>query len=292
MGKLDIVHELFGEQVYIKTKKLIMNMRTPKEVKELRMVNKKYHNIHNGKRCFILGNGPSLRNVDLSLLSDEIVFSCNNFARVKNFQDAKSNYHLWVDEAFFEMRDENKMSHEELMYNYQAMAQVSPVCFVPMYGKKYLHENKIDDMLNINYFDIFEWIRDGGKVLCDLDEYITGFTTVVQYAVVIAIYMGFKEIYLLGCDSTNILAMLNIAMDIENKEIHAYDTDDAKERYTRLLKKWNIADLFRDQYTFFLGYRMLNAECIRRGIVFKNLSEVTLIDEVERDCLANVLGDN
>jgi uncharacterized Rossmann fold enzyme len=29
---------------------------------------KKYHNIHKGKRCFIVANGPSLKQTDLTLL--------------------------------------------------------------------------------------------------------------------------------------------------------------------------------------------------------------------------------
>ena len=38
---------------------------------------KKYQNIHNGKRCFVIGNGPSLKDTDLSLLKDEYTFGMN-----------------------------------------------------------------------------------------------------------------------------------------------------------------------------------------------------------------------
>lgn len=289
MSKLDIIYELFGEDIYIKTKLLLKRIKTDSKILKLINKNLKFKNCHEGERCFILGNGPSLREVDLSSLSDEVVFSVNNFSRVKNFKEAKINYHLWADEAFFEMREDNKMDHEELMYNYKAIAEEAPCCFVPLVGKRYIEDNKLDKILDINYFDIFEWVKEGRRIICDLDKQITGFTTVVQYAIVIAIYMGFKEIYLLGCDSTNIIAMLNIIMNVENKDIHAYDVDDAKERYHELLKKWTMTDLFGDQYTFFLGYKMLNEECNRRRIVLKNLSEVTLINEIVRDRLSDIL---
>ncbi len=36
-----------------------------------------YQDIHRGKRCFIIGNGPSLKNTDLSLLKDEFTFGMN-----------------------------------------------------------------------------------------------------------------------------------------------------------------------------------------------------------------------
>lgn len=37
----------------------------------------KYHNIYLGQRCFILGNGPSLRQTDLSKLREEFTFGLN-----------------------------------------------------------------------------------------------------------------------------------------------------------------------------------------------------------------------
>ena len=38
---------------------------------------KKYQNMYNGERCFVIGNGPSLKNTDLSLLKDEYTFGMN-----------------------------------------------------------------------------------------------------------------------------------------------------------------------------------------------------------------------
>ena len=38
---------------------------------------KKYQNIYEGKRCFLIGNGPSLKNTDLALLKNEYTFGMN-----------------------------------------------------------------------------------------------------------------------------------------------------------------------------------------------------------------------
>ena len=38
-------------------------------------LNKKLENNHKGKRCFTVGNGPSLKKMDLSHLTNEIVFT-------------------------------------------------------------------------------------------------------------------------------------------------------------------------------------------------------------------------
>ena len=50
-------------------------------------MNKEFENKYAGKRCFILGNGPSLKDEDLSVLKDEYVFTVNQFARKENFEE-------------------------------------------------------------------------------------------------------------------------------------------------------------------------------------------------------------
>ena len=46
--------------------------------------NKKFKNIHEGKRCFIIANGPSIKTQDLRLLKNEICFS--SFIKIADTQ--------------------------------------------------------------------------------------------------------------------------------------------------------------------------------------------------------------
>lgn len=62
--------------------------------------NAEFKNQYAGKRCFILGNGPSLETVDFGSLADEYVFTCNFFGFVKGHEKAKPNFHLWMDPVF------------------------------------------------------------------------------------------------------------------------------------------------------------------------------------------------
>ena len=41
-------------------------------------------------RCFILGNGPSLKKMDLDILKDEITIACNSF--MEGMAEKKINY--------------------------------------------------------------------------------------------------------------------------------------------------------------------------------------------------------
>lgn len=77
--------------------------------------NVSYLNIHAGNRCFIIGNGPSLKKVDLSRLKDEYTITVNQSPRMDNFKDIHTTYHLWVDERFFHLERNNPNDMELLL---------------------------------------------------------------------------------------------------------------------------------------------------------------------------------
>ena len=49
------------------------------QYKDLVAKNSELKDIHKCKRCFILGNGPSIKKENLKPLKNEIVFALNNF---------------------------------------------------------------------------------------------------------------------------------------------------------------------------------------------------------------------
>ncbi len=252
--------------------------------------NVKFYDSHVGERCFILGNGPSLKDVNFDLLANEFVFTVNNFAFVDNYEKVKTNVHLWADYSFFELRNDQKYNHEELIENYKKIATQNPICFVPEAAYNFMVNNKLDELLDINYYSYYTSIDTKERSLFDLSRAISGYSTVVQYAISIAIYMGFKEIYLLGCDTTNVISMINCAMNVRNEGMHAYKNDDINERYKELLNHWTMADVFYDQYLLFEGYKTLKKECDKRNIKLVNCSSKTLINELPRANLSEILG--
>ena len=262
-----------------------------KNLRKLIRQNKKFHNIHKGERCFILGNGPSLRDVDLNLLKDEFVFTCNNFSLVKNYKNVKTNVHIWADTSFFEMREDQKYDHEELMENYRKIAEEKPICFFYDAAFDFVKKYNLDQILDVNYYSVFgSFVDSKVRNQFNLANYISGYSTVVQYAISIAVYMGFDEIYLLGCDSTNVASMINCAMGIRNEGMHAYDKDDVNERYTEILNHLKMTDLLYDQYYMFEGYQTLKNECDKRNIKLINCSSKTIVNELPRKELKEVLA--
>ena len=62
---------------------------------------------HLGERCFIIGNGPSLRKTDLSLLKNEVTFGLNRIYLLFDEMDFATSYYVAVNKLVLQ-----QCSHE------------------------------------------------------------------------------------------------------------------------------------------------------------------------------------
>lgn len=246
--------------------------------------NKDLKNTHVGERCFILGNGPSLKKINLKSLADEFIFTCNYFNLVDDYQDAKTNFHLWMDLNLFGMRPEVKSDPEMVKKCFSDISKEAPMCFIPAVAYPFVKKQELDKLLNIRYIYARRPIRNTGIYNIDLTKSVYSCSTVVQYAVQIAIYMGFSEIYLLGCDSTNIITQLNSILGQQSEGLHAYSSgkDNTEKAVKELMNSWNTNRFLNDHYILFRGYELLNEYCDNNGIKLMNCSDPTLITEIKR----------
>ncbi len=259
-------------------------------IESLLAKNHELKDLHKCKRCFVLGNGPSLKQVDLSLLADEFVFTVNNFSFVDGFEKAKTNVHLWMDLAFFDLRNDLKFNMDKVLNNYHRIASQNPICFVDVRGFNFIKKNKLDEILDMHYLYVGGDIASNEPVSIDIAGPITGFYTVVQYAIDVAIYMGFKEIYLLGCDSTGILDTINTALEMSIIDDHAYHDEDSENNSKQLIKNLGMTYMFFNSYCLLLGYDKLNYICHNiLNVKLINCSAKTIITSIPRVSLSAVL---
>ncbi len=268
-------------------------METQITIESLLAKNKPLKNLHVGERCFILGNGPSLKQVDLSLLADEFVFTVNNFSFVEGYEKAKTNVHLWMDLAFFDVSNAVKFNMDKILSNYHRIAGQNPICFADIRGFNFIKKNKLDEILDMHYLYIGSDISRNEPVSIDIGGQITGLYTVVQYAIDVAIYMGFKEIYLLGCDSTGILDTINTALNIPITNDHAYHDEDSENNQKQLIKNLGMTPCFFQAYALLLGYDKLNYICHNiLKVRLINCTSKTIITSIPRVDLLTVLNNS
>ncbi len=153
---------------------------------------KKFKDIHKGQRCFIIGTGPSLNKTNLSLIKDEISFGVNTLYRGLSKFGLTCDYYAVSDVEVWK-------SHFSNILNLNTILFLSSEA-----GKDYLSNQSFYQKYQKNKPIV---IRDLGNIRfsgwptkdLSIGAY-WGSTVIIDICLQAAYYMGFKEVYLLGCD--------------------------------------------------------------------------------------------
>lgn len=233
-----------------------------------------------GKRCFVLGNAPSLKEQDLSLLKDEFVITVNQITRNPQFEDIKTNVHFWADAGFFNEENTNE-EFIEVMKSVDSKDN-HPIVFYPLFAKNFVKNHNLDETLNIHYFNPIYCFHGKYKREIDFCKGIPGFHTVVDYGIALAIYMGASEIYLLGCDCTGIVNTIKSFQDDVTSE-YAYEiTEEEKKRMKKMQDANLLENHFYSWYKTFQQYRYLYEYCSKRNIKLINCTKGGILQELPR----------
>lgn len=152
---------------------------------------KSLKNLHRNKRCFVIGNGPSLSVKDLDLIKDEITFSCNMIFDLLDKTSWKPYYYFCHDPGYVNKFDEKikrlPAKQKIVGYYYGTARKVY-----------YTYRNKIAD--HIYYINKINDRYDNIQFSFDISKQVEACGSVSYAMLQFAVYMGFKEIYLIGFD--------------------------------------------------------------------------------------------
>jgi hypothetical protein len=151
---------------------------------------RQFYNAFKGKRCFIVGNGPSLNQHDLSFLKNEYSFGVNNI-----FYKTKECGYI---PTFFVVEDSSVMNENiEQINNYQAPFKFFPTIYKSLSSKG---PNTFFFKMNRGFYEktspnyvIPRFSTDASQVL-----YCGQSVTFINLQ--LAFFMGFTEVYLIGMD--------------------------------------------------------------------------------------------
>lgn len=140
---------------------------------------------HKGERCFVIGNGPSLRIDDLKLLKKEISFASNKIYLAFDETDWRPTYYVAEDGLFIKK-------------NYQQITHLAePVKFFPFQTKALIPP--IKDAVYFKLVYEYCYPKSPNFSINALDR-VYGGNTVTYLLIQLACFMGIREIYLLGVD--------------------------------------------------------------------------------------------
>src|SRR4030042_5609223 len=137
-------------------------------------------NIHKDKRCFIIGNGPSLRHTDLNKLRGEYTFGLNRIYLLFPELDFSTTYLVSVNDLVL------KQSAEE-------MRSLDLLKFLTWRSRHWFHGDSRVIYLATDF--------TGDEDFCSkiTGRIFEGFT-VTYVALQLAYYMGFEKVILVGVD--------------------------------------------------------------------------------------------
>ncbi|WP_066360816.1 hypothetical protein [Aliarcobacter cryaerophilus] len=144
-----------------------------------------YVDIHKGKRAFIIGNGPSLNDIDMSLLKNEITFGSNR--GYLGFKKWGFNFNYWSIG--------DRLQLEEHLDEWENIENLSKdiVKFFPF---EYLNLINLHNSCPINFHYGY---KDFPKFSIEPSNVYLGHS-ILYTLLQIACVMGIKELYLVGAD--------------------------------------------------------------------------------------------
>ena len=235
-------------------------------------------NKYKGKRCFLIGNGPSLNGHDLDLLQDEYTFGTNMVYKIFDQTAWRPTFHCVSD----------------TIYASKLGMELSQKVKSPLFTTERTYRRMKTKPIDTSYVHTVQSERY--KVRGNIQAYCMVKATVLSLAAEMAFHMGFTEIYLLGVDCTNPHAKGGHFTDnYTTKEVAETDINRIKERM-------NTRSLTTDQIgTHIIGrsmevYTLLDQYAKKNGIHIYNATRGGNLEIFPRvqleDVLNNSKGDN
>ena len=223
--------------------------------------NAKFRNMYAGRRCFVIGNGPSLNKQDLAPLGNEITIVMNAFNRhpiIKKWQP-----------TFLCMADPPEtLPPEELaleLKNIAAQAHFFRIEHKEIFDKhRFIDPEKVY-YLKTNGLPRSDWPASRHGI--DLTRTIPGCQSTAHMAIMIALFLGCSPIYLIGLDH-DWLAQPIVAT-------HFYEGGPDFSRYSYkqmmeiMLNVWTIHEWIKDVAS-------------KQGVVIYNATDGGFLDVFER----------
>ncbi|MBI1223984.1 MAG: DUF115 domain-containing protein [Bacteroidetes bacterium] len=209
-----------------------IRINTLKEIRFLLWHNKnshnlmKFHNIHYGKDCFIIGNGPSLNLFDLNLLNDYYTFGLNRIYLIFDKINLNLSYYVSTNPLVVEQ-------------NKSDLGKIKCPQFLPHHSIRSLKNN-----INNNFLFMSSNYKFNGDITSGVHH---GYT-VTFVALQIAFYMGFKNVFLVGVDHK----FNQTGNPGEKQFLNENDTNHFDANYFKG-QDWHLADLDNSEISYLMA---------------------------------------
>jgi hypothetical protein len=241
----------------------------------------RFKDIHKGERCFIIATGPSVKTQDLSPLANEVCFGVSFFHLHDEYSKIRPKYHVLApNHAPFDF-DLIKRYADSL--NEQCEQPMDVFWGVNGYefsAQNYFQQHQLSSNLGLHLLDYSKAVSMNETNYSDGDIWNYkhrpfAMRTVVYGAIQLAAYMGFSEIYLLGCDH-------NYLQDLDKNAVHFYEEKNGNEKDAKHLEGFSMEDWFFEYYSRWRDYRLMSTYLASQGTRIFNSTNGGMLDVFPR----------
>lgn len=240
--------------------------------------------IHEDKRCFIIGNGPSLRVEDLDMLKGEYTFAANRIFTIFDKTDWRPTYYLSIDDKVLKdfQNDFLRLDLGHMFINHKCCPIEAPT-------------NRLTKIFHSALTMIVDQYQNDCASMYiseDVSSHFCDGQTVTFDSIQLAIYMGFKEIYLIGVDH-NYSKVLDAAgkVHIDPTVQDYFDNRQYEHTYPANLKASQYAYTIAREYCDTHGITIRNATRGGKLELFKRVNFDELIRQKKsEDKLMRIIG--
>ncbi len=225
--------------------------------------------IKKNKTCYILGNGPSLKNINLNKLNNKITFTVNHFDPPK-YPNFRSTFHVMLDGHLFE---------KTLKTTKKKIIKEKKTKILIPYDRK---DNFKKNLNNLYFFDLLPFkIEEYLPDKIEFNKGLPGSFNVIPFTIALAISLGFKKIYLLGADQTQYIGGKHY---IDDKIYYRNETKETKKIFFKKLEKYKLTHGVSNIYGLWSSFRILLAHSKiynytkKNNIKIYNCSEKGILD--------------
>lgn len=218
-------------------------------------------NTHIGEKCFVIGNGPSLKAEDLDSLKEKGIFSFASKGIYTIFHQTKWRPDVWgvSDLDYIEIKQDALNELDGF---------IKLVCAQSVIAKGIQIKNAV-------YYPFIQAERKPCFFNQDILNGVHFYGTITGKLINFAVYMGFQEIYLLGCDTTS---KNHFSADY-------YDNRDEEENAYK-----NVDDMEKAMEYVFGAYKDLKYYCDQLGVKIYNATRGGNLEVFERVCMDELVN--
>jgi hypothetical protein len=186
----------------------------------------KYKDIHKGKRCFLIANGPSLKKTNLDLIKNEITFGMNRIYLNYSNMSFKPTYLVCVNKLLLQQfSDEIKKQEMPLFINWQS--------------RRFFKDTDNVHYIERNFF--------GKNFSDDISFSLNGAATVTYAALQVIYYMGFDTVVIIGMDHN---FTFEGKPNQTQSRVEDNDVNHFHPNYFPKGVKWETPDLISSEYYY------------------------------------------